>query len=366
MGEQKTEQDTSVGEKHAVDTQASEPNKRQKVEKKQATLEETLATDDDQETKNEGDEPEANGDENSSSSKPEKTSKEESAVHPAEEPDVPASILEKGIIYFFLRGRVGIDEPSSVNDVARSYFIMRPIEKDAKLGEGPIGDAGNTRLFVLPKKVLPKSGKDRFMTFVEKADASFDSLREEFLSSSDYETKTAGTRHTPAPAPFGEGVYAITTTGRESHLAYIITLPEKLGDLQETMGLKQKGSFIISSKNPKYEGPSYARLPEGPKYPKEIIDEFRALRWLPTKPEHLNYANAQILLIGESQGLEKALEPQEEDQKEGKEEPEEALEHLEEEDLKRMRDLPGDQSASVFADLTIRASDYPKLQTTFK
>lgn len=97
-----------------------------------------------------------------------------------------------------------------------------------------------------------------------------------------------------------------------------------------------------------------------------IIDEFRSLRWLPSKPAHLDYVNAQILLIGESSGPDTALEPTEEDEKEGKEEPKEVLEHLEEEDLKRMRHLPGDQSASVFADLTIHAKDYPKLQTTFK
>lgn len=86
---------------------------------------------------------------------------------------------------------------------------------------------------------------------------------------------------------------------------------------------------------------------------------------MPSKPEHLNYANAQILLIGESSGIEKATEPQKKDEEEGKEEPMEVLEHLAEEDLDRMRHLPGDQSASVYADLQAHAEDYPKLQTTF-
>lgn len=95
------------------------------------------------------------------------------------------------------------------------------------------------------------------------------------------------------------------------------------------------------------------------------MDEFRTLRWLPSRPEHLDYVNAQILLIGESSGLKKALQLQKDDEMEGKEEPKEVLEHLEEEDLNRMRNLPGDQSASVFADLTIHAKDYPKLETTF-
>lgn len=41
----------------------------------------------------------------------------------------PSSILEKGIIYFFERGRVGIDEPSKPDEIARSYIIMRPMPR---------------------------------------------------------------------------------------------------------------------------------------------------------------------------------------------------------------------------------------------
>lgn len=252
-------QEAAAGEKHQTEHESPDP-KRTKTEK-QPTIEESLGKVEDNEAseKKEKDEHE-NG---------EAEAKTESAVQPNEEPDVPSSILEKGIIYFFIRGRVGIDEPTEVNDIARTHMILRPIEKDAKLGEGPIGDAGNTRLLALPKKVLPLSGKDRFMVFVEKGNASFAELKEEFLTSSDYTTKTAGTRHTPAPAPVGEGIYAITTTGRESHLAYMLTLPEKLGSAQESLGLKEKGSFILSTKNPNYPGPASAQLPEGPEFPKE-------------------------------------------------------------------------------------------------
>lgn len=184
---------------------------------------------------------------------------------------VPSSILEKGIIYFFFRSRVGVGEPSDVNEIARSHIILRPLERDAKLGSGSIGDAGNSRVCVIPKKVLPQSGRERWTAFVEKSGASFQQLKEEFLSSSDYETKTAGTRHTPAATPVGEGVYAITSTGRESHLAYILTLPEELGEVQREMGLKEKGSFIISTKNPQHPGPANARLPKPPEYPKEWV-----------------------------------------------------------------------------------------------
>jgi len=192
----------------------------------------------------------------------------------AEQPDarqgtVPSNILEKGLVYFFFRGRVETDEPSNINGIQRSYMVLRPLDKEAKLGEGTIQDAGNTRLIAVPKKVFPRSGRDRWIAFVEKSHSSFKTLKEEFLSGFEYETKTKGTRHTPAATPAAEGVYVITTTGRESHLAYMITLPTELGEVQKDLGLKEKGSFIISTRNPKYEAPRGTALPKGPEYPKE-------------------------------------------------------------------------------------------------
>ena len=120
------------------------------------------------------------------------------------------------------------------------------------------------------RKKLPQTGRDRWIAFVEKTDASFKALKDEFLASADYETKTAGTRHTPAATPVAEGIYAITTTGRESHLAYILTLPSGgLGEVQTEIGLKEKGSFIISTRNPAYPSPGGQSLPQGPEYPQE-------------------------------------------------------------------------------------------------
>ena len=104
------------------------------------------------------------------------------------------------------------DEPSNPNEIARSYIVLRPIPHGSKLGNGPIGDGGHNRLIALPKKVLPKSPKDRFMSFVEKTNASLDEIKSNF-GASEYATKTAGTRHTPPMAPLGEGVYAITSSG---------------------------------------------------------------------------------------------------------------------------------------------------------
>ncbi len=106
------------------------------------------------------------------------------------------------------------------------------------------------------------------MTFVEKANVSLEDLKTS-MGASDYATKTAGTRHSPAMAPLAEGVYAITSTGRESHLAYILTIPSEIGEVQQDMGLQKRGSFLTTVKNPSYSGPANTNLPQGPEYPQE-------------------------------------------------------------------------------------------------
>ena len=205
------------------------------------------------------------------------------AVEASEEREktTPSSILEKGIIYFFFRGRVGIDEPSEVDDIARTYIVLRPLPHGAKLGDGPIGDDGKNRVLALPKKVLPVGPQDRFMVFVEKANSSIEDIKSSVLTSADYDTKTAGSRHTPAATPIGEGVYAITTTGRETHLAYLLTIPSELSEVQRDIGLQEKGSFVTSLKNPQHSGPANATLPQGPDFPKGYVRS-------PHLPPHAN------------------------------------------------------------------------------
>ncbi len=67
-----------------------------------------------------------------------------------------------------------------------------------------------------------------------------------------------------------------------------------------------------------------------------------------TLPKHLDVANTQFLLIGESHGA----EPQE-------------MEELEDEDAARMTHLGKDDSEAIYADLEAHAEDYHKLQTAF-
>jgi hypothetical protein len=105
--------------------------------------------------------------------------------------ECPLTTLEQGIIYFFYRGRVDVEEPHGVQDVARSYIVLRPLETEVTGGEDALDDAGNARLLALPKKMLPKKHGDGFLAFVEKAKCSMKDLREQF-SGSEYTTKTSG------------------------------------------------------------------------------------------------------------------------------------------------------------------------------
>ncbi|KAK5119500.1 hypothetical protein LTR85_007600 [Meristemomyces frigidus] len=278
----------------------------------------------------------------------------------------PDNVMEKGVIYFFTRGRVGVEDPDSPKDLQRSYFVLRPLPPGGKITDGAIQDVSNNRLIALPKKVWPKSGRDRFMAFVEKAGTSMDTLKEEFFQGSEYSTKTVGTRHTPAVTPIGEGVYAISSTGSgrtTTHLSYMLTIPQEIGEVQKDVGLGDQGSFALSTKNPESSSPANASLPQGPDYPKEIMEEFGSRGWLPTTPEHLNYANAQILLIGESSGLDALDGAQNGEKDDKKETPQEELEKLEHEDELRIEHMQGDDT--VFADLGVSRKDYPSVMTTW-
>lgn len=80
------------------------------------------------------------------------------------------------------------------------------------------------------------------------------------------------------------------------------------------------------------------------------------------KPNHLNYSNAQILMIGEKSGLDKATEPMDNDTEK---DPKDVLDEMERKDLDRMRHLSSDQSDAIYADLRASSQSFPKLQTAF-
>ncbi|KAF2495188.1 hypothetical protein BU16DRAFT_461127 [Lophium mytilinum] len=374
--------ETAAGMKRKADTNSSPQAKQGKedTQKKQKTIEQTMLgqeqSGDEQDkdvpkNENESDQKSEDEKEESSTEGGDDTMETETngkaiETSPERAKAMPSNILEKGIIYFFTRKRVGIDDAESAADLQRTYFVMRPIPVGAKLGEGSIDESNTNRLFALPKKVFPKTPNDKFMAFVEKANTTMKDLKEKFFQGSTYETQTAGTRHNHPINTVGEGVYAITRVENSTHLVYMLTIPSEPGEVQEELGLRSQGSFAISIKNPTRKGPANASLPQGPEFPKEIIEEFRGLAWAEVKPNYLDYPNAQILLIGEGNNndLGTAVEPTSKDQKnDDKETPLEEMEKLEHEDELRVQHLHGDDS--VFDDLKMSKSEYPKVPTTW-
>lgn len=195
----------------------------------------------------------------------------ELGVHKSDEREhaVSSNILEKGIIYFFFRPRVNVDDPQGVEDVARSFFVLRPTPLGGELDhdQGPVDKDARCRLMMVPKKKFPTKPGEREMGFVEKADQTMKDLQENFFAAKTYQTATRGERTVGESRPYAEGVYAITSTKRASHLAYVLTIPAEPGEIQDTFGIYQQGSWVVSSKNPKYPGPSSAQLPKEPEYP---------------------------------------------------------------------------------------------------
>ncbi|KAL4996360.1 hypothetical protein BDV10DRAFT_187152 [Aspergillus recurvatus] len=280
---------------------------------------------------------------------------------------VPSNILEKGIVYFFYRSRVNVENAHGVQDVARSFFVLRPTPLGASMdGEQGAVSGAKCRLMMLPKKKYPRSGKEREMGFVEKAGTSVKQLQESFIAGDTYETSTRGTREIPEAKPYAEGVYAMTSTKRATHIVYHITLPEKPGKIQEDFGLSERGSWLVQSKNPKFPSPPSARLPKEPEYPESILMKFGDLRWIPAEPELLDYPNAQFLMVGSAVGdLGKAATAEEGDKRPEEEQPEEELSKMEEENEERVESLGGDHA--IYKDLGYHAQEkYSKLETTWK
>ncbi|KAB8293386.1 hypothetical protein EYC80_007706 [Monilinia laxa] len=258
---------------------------------------------------------------------------------------IHSSILEKGIIYFFYRPRVSAaDQVQGIEDVARSFFVMRPLPLRSKIEKGPLQDNGDARLLSLPKKTWPKSIQDKFLCFVDKTGLGIKELKEHL----------SGPPNLPSVTPIAEGIYAITHTDRESHLAYCITYPQ-ISEVQRELGIKEKGSFVCSIKNPTAPGPASATIDNPVKYTKDLQDKFRNLRWGSLVPEHLTYEGTQMLIIGEGQSVDS-----EKDEING---PGDEMNILEQEDHARVEGLKEDDP--IFDDLRLSAKEYSHMQTTW-
>ncbi len=218
--------------------------------------------------------------------------------------------LEQGDIFFFYRPKVSSKEIKSINDVRRFYMVLCP-EDEQKIIDNTNNDTNTKekkiyRLFIIGKKSLPEIRKtearssERFWAqvggiFYDSKKLGEDLTAEEF-------------RKGDAARPVGEGKYAIIEHQNHTELAFILEMPQEIGEAQKELGIQKEATYIITVINPNKpvpEGYSTAEA-EHPKYPEEIEkylnniqDKFISLS---QNLNLINYQNAQVVLIGAREG----------------------------------------------------------------
>jgi hypothetical protein len=220
--------------------------------------------------------------------------------------------LEQGDIFFFYRPKVSSQEIKSIDDVRRFYMVLCP-EDEQKIIDNTNNDTNINakkkkiyRLLIIGKKSLPEirrteaRSSERFWAqvggiFYDSKKLGEDLTAEEF-------------RKGDAARPVGEGKYAIIEHQNHTELAFILEMPQEIGEAQKELGIQKEATYIITVINPNKpvpEGYSTAQA-ERPKYPEDIEkylnniqDKFISLS---QNLNLINYQNAQVVLIGAREG----------------------------------------------------------------
>lgn len=198
-------------------------------------------------------------------------------------------VLEEGAIYFVFRPKVETHDPSGLKDVERFAMILKPS-----------GGSAGVRMAIIGRKRLPEiDGHEREWGFIETVDKDAKKLGQA-LAEQHQDTRTRGERTYPAYRPAGQGVYAFVQKGRDMHLAYALSDPEKPGEVQKAFNIAPEGSFAVSVKNPEKGQPRAAGLSADQKadYPKSKQEEFADRRFAPTDPTLLDYEGAEFIMVG--------------------------------------------------------------------
>ncbi|KAI9641284.1 hypothetical protein NHQ30_010085 [Ciborinia camelliae] len=202
---------------------------------------------------------------------------------------MPSSILERGIIYWFYDPRLGKDgEPEGIEGAGPIYFVLRSLLHGGRIAQLPILHIGTARLLTIPKQTWPEIKQDKLLCIVNKARKWMKDVSDNLWRS----------YNLPPGTHFQEGLYTISSNGRESHLSYHVTYPE-IPPTQGLSGIKKQGSYVCLIKNPKAPGPANSTHDTFPGYPEELQNKFGELGWLPMAPEHLTFEGTQMLIIGE-------------------------------------------------------------------
>jgi len=208
--------------------------------------------------------------------------------------------LEKGLIYFFYRPKVGVEEVHDLEHVQRLYLVLIPKET-VKVEDL---EHRKHRVMVITRKKMPDVHLHaRYWGFVEETSDEMKELRSD-LGAVTYTTKTRGERRVEAARPAGRGFYGVITHRNHTHLAYVLELPEKIGEVQEAFNIQKEGSYIITVKNPEVRGPMGLLPREKEPLPDHLLHHFQGRKFVPLDPpSFLDYKGTEVIIIGASDDL---------------------------------------------------------------
>jgi len=221
-------------------------------------------------------------------------------------------VLESGVVYWFFRPKIGIEEAKSIDDVQKFYMLLAPSPSLDNPRDGVHSTTSTKRLLILGNKKLPavkEKGHGRVWGFVDAVSNKIEEF-EETLGAFTYQTKTRGERHVQAVRVVGEGIYKFIRHQRRVSFAYVLEVPAEPTEVQLSFNVVKEASYIISIKNPHMPGPQ-GRWGPGQKadVPPAVMKAFEGVRvedkkWITADPPGLlNHAHLEVLFIGESDNL---------------------------------------------------------------
>lgn len=172
-------------------------------------------------------------------------------------------VLESGHVRFFVRPRVEVVVPRSIDDVQRLALTLAPRNR------------AYVRRIAVGRKRLPGDGaRERHWACVDRVGTPDEILSD--LGPREYETKTRGLRRQAGSIEIAFGTYAIALHRRHAHLMYELDEEGSLASssLLRQLGIGRRASYVA------------AVFASGPR------------RFTPLVPELLEREGTELVLIG--------------------------------------------------------------------
>jgi hypothetical protein len=189
-------------------------------------------------------------------------------------------VLERGVLRFSYRPRVGVEHVRALDDVQRFFLVLAPVSKR------------RVRRLIVGRKRLPDpETHEREWAFVAEV--------------ADDPAALQADAH-----PAGEAGYAVVEHDGHTHLAYALEPPREPDPLQRELGIRREASYIVAVRNPDAPAPPGVGLDAGRRadLPRTLRERFQQRRFAPLDPpDFLDHAGVEIVLIGAAEDASREL-----------------------------------------------------------